>query len=423
MYVTLTFFASFPFSCAACQLCKLRDDAMEWLESSLQRIPRDTFKCFDSGKWTQIEGFVRFTQRCRGSWHLAALSLEALLAKLLGGGASHSWELEATAAAVQLARDNALCSGWRKTAQWIEEVVSVCDVMPVAATAAGAAATTPTLLSYNYDMRVQADYSPAALRTKAEWSQVEWVVPDKERDWLKSRCLLLLLIEAQAKGASFSALAAQLVELWSRSGVLEEGGRDRLAGFVCYRALQALLGVGQAMAAVHSEASAAVIVSATNCMRTALAALDALRTRLVVELRGNAALVSAPGLSADLSFASFQLLPFAVMQLRVWRTQFPSKGLRNKMDAEAKARLSELNSCMKRVADGLAALGEGLVQCVASLHGNGGSPLAPTPLIEALRVSLDAVSARFEHSWQDLSKNVTSSCAHSIACLASFRSE
>jgi hypothetical protein len=88
---------------------------MDWLDGSLQRIPRDTFKCFDSGKWTQIDGFVRFTQRCRSSWHLAALSVETLLSRLLTAGSAHGWELGATAAAVQLARDNALVCGWRKT--------------------------------------------------------------------------------------------------------------------------------------------------------------------------------------------------------------------------------------------------------------------------------------------------------------------
>lgn len=392
---------------------KLHENAVDWFEVYIRRVPKDTLKCFENGKWTQIDGFVAFAQRCQNSWHMATLFVESLLAKQLNGGAEKHWDLDSLKAGFHAAREQGLVSGWRQSTQWIEDVAAACD--------------TAGSLSYNYDRRAQADFSPAGLRTKEEWDSIEWVVPAEEGAWLKSRTLLLLLLEAQSKAdwESSGTLVARLKELWLQQGVLASGTRNRLASSACYVVLAALLDVTTSMhAMLAGSATASLLAAAVAAMKTAsgqLAELSAVFGAASQDT-SHAAFVDGRGLVSDASFCSFELLPLALVQLRVWRANLPTKGMRNRMDADAKVQMTELSTASKQVADACATLSESVVAYLASYQAGKlrGGHHVPS-FVDA--VSIDHVCSQIEAAWVDLGKHAKLSSHALLAALAGFQSK
>lgn len=401
------------------QLTKLYDEADEWLALYVRRIPRDTFKCFENGKWTQIESFNRFALRCRGSWHMGALYVETLLCKMLLGGGASGWEPSQLQATVRAARDAGLVSGGRQSTEWIEEIVRLCgggddEDTGVGATPVVGAGAVP--LSYNYDMRAEADYSAAALRSKSEWARTEWVVPAAERAWLRARARLVLLLEAQVLGsehtAAACALAAQLTAHWTRTGALaESGGGDRLASRWCLAVAAAALAALPALAAVHTTPTAPSLTAAAAAIGAAADAVHALRAHIV-----GGGHFFTPGWAADVSYAAFQLLPLAALQVRVWRSLLPTKGARNRMDADCKALVSDVTARIRVVVEALHGLGDDLnrvcasgVPSLTSLESDG------HPVLGERAPPLQPVYAKLELSWLDLSKQVRQAVAHAQA--------
>ncbi len=384
-------------------MTKLHDEANEWLSLYVRRIPRDTFKCFENRKWTQVENFNRFQLRCRGSWHMAAVFVETLLCKLLLGAGASAWEVSAMTATLQAARDAGLVSGGRQTTEWIEEIVALCNDQSVA---------NAVPLSYNYDLRVEADYSASALRTKAEWRREEFVVPAAEKVWLRGRATLVLLLEAQVKGDTTAAcgLSAQLLSMWTQTGVLAEGGSDRLASWRCYRVTAALLSALPTLVAVHGVPTAPTLAAALSAVGAAVDAVAQLQAHMA---SGG---FLATGWASDVSYAAFQLLPLAAVQLRVWRSLLPSKGVRNRMDAECKVLISDLTARIRALVEGLHALGDQLNKsCTAGIP----APANLTPdgnqLLGDRAPPLEPVYGKLEQSWSELAKFVRQAVTHAQA--------
>lgn len=373
----------------------LRDAAEDWFDVYVRRIGRDTFKCFENNKWTQIDGFERFEDRLRGSWHMTTLVVEALLAQQLQGGCSHEWDLEAVAAVVHASREAALTAAWRKSPQWLEEVLQLCM----------GANSGPLPLSYNYDRRVLPDFSSTALRTKAEWEALEWVVPAEDLAWLASRVLLALVLEAQAKGDTSPACerVAQLQAHWERVG----DARDRLCGRECRQLAAALLRVYSLMVPVHTEPTLERIDCAMAALQAVIASAGAVRAYLA----GGGPLRA--GWSADVSFLAVQWMPLACVQVRTWRKLMPTKGARNRMDATCKARTADLTEAIKRCAAECAAFAD----AVRTLAVVPSSVFACEPVLVGRGSSLGDACAVVEKSFGHFAANVARLCDATRAVL------
>ncbi len=308
------------------QVCRSETD---YRDQAIKRsVPADTAKCFSHGKWSQVEGFLHFAQRVDGSWHAAACRVELLLAQLLGARADEEGARAVLAHGRQRGR---LETGRLRSPQWIEAVAEACR------TCRG---KEDMRLVYNYDTRVQADYT--VCRTKAEFAAHEWEVPRPMLEWLEGRAQLLLFAEASLAGNAPALAAAadrlqQLAEPSRAAGVL--------GGPVSWELLRRVAHAGAAVAAGKGSETMRAIDDVAEQLREA-------QLQLVTQKNDVAFPCLEEGWAAELSFIVFQVVPLLELVLGGWRrSSQPSKSAQKKLSAEARAELAELLALFKACGD------------------------------------------------------------------------
>ena len=311
-------------------------DLKTWRDSSVQRVvPMDMSKCFSHCKWSQLDGFARFSDRIAGSWHFHAYHIETVLANLLIGGYAEK-SLDDIKAYFGQIRSQGLVIPVVEDRMWLEKMVDWCDTYK---------GKGDFRFSYNYDKRAQADYSASSLKTKKEWRDLETIVPSAEIQWLKSRVLLALALEKISSGDA--ANIPSTVESFSNALASCSAPNIRVAG-ECRDALRSMLDSTAKLAAskgVEKGQAASSYKSVTESYFSISTAFKALQSRLCEGEN----LPLKKGWCADIAFTMFEVVPVALIAVKSWRQFLPTKGVRNKMPADTKKIFLEMLNESKNV--------------------------------------------------------------------------
>lgn len=177
-------------------------DLLEWRDLSLKRaVPLDIAKCFQHGKWSQIEGMLRFMDRVTGSFQSLSALVELALAK--------AFRADDPGAVLSHFAERGLALPGFRSKNWVQVLIDRLEAYK--------GTKDDVSIVFNNDVRVKQDFSAGvAGKTKAQWQQEEGVVPAEWKEKLLLRALLLQLISLiysdtpQAAGEVVTKLLSKL---------------------------------------------------------------------------------------------------------------------------------------------------------------------------------------------------------------------